>query len=1129
MDANSCSASTTAQISNAAPITLAGAVPTISTSPSALAVIERASSAREAAVAGQIDAGDVVFVGTSQGLSEVHTSGGTLPAASWSKVTTKDDATPYMNGSVRSVYLFDDAAGATSTNSAVGTTGTTRNPMDSANATAPTFGGAGIRSGAVNFNNNSYLCSDANADGTCDTDADIVVTTTSFTISLWFKHSITAAADVLFERCYTAVPAAAVGCIYAGMTTTGTITAGIDDDATFTTVGTLSMDDGLTSAGTWNDNQWHHLVLTNTDSDLCMYIDGRLAVACDTTLAAAATLDASQVLTIGGRCTGAACVTGDSFWDGSIDEFTWSAGATTGSGMIASSVNRIFLDGRTHMIRPSTTVTDATTFSSTTIGDSGESYVPNSFSSLVLEITGGTGAGQTRSIISNTATTFTVYPAWTVTPDATSDYRVSPAKLYGSTNTVTSVAVDSPTQINKTRSLYVGTSDGADGGGVSVFTNAGAGGLKTQVYSSDSGVEDDDFGTTWSGTGSDDIKAIGVYTDTIAFGTGTGVRIQRKDVSLKQLQADTALALDDVRNSLVASGLFGATQDVLGLGQGADLAEYYYSNTPLDAGDVVSIQPDQPAGIDKASTRYQKNLLGVVSTRPGLTLGPVAENAYPIALSGRVPVKITNENGPIRVGDLLTSSSRAGYAMRATTAGPVIGRALNEPYAVTSCSAELPTLTDAIQGEGPWVDTVLEATQVESENNESMDSDGETCGYVMLFVGLGESLGQDVEVLAEQFGALQGGQVTTSGITGDIGTQSSILSFLRSVKESHEEDEFALQSIFTDRIAAGVEILTPGLYADDIYTKTITALEGNKVELILNENGTFEVKREKEGLPVITLDALGNAIFSGKITAAEIDSAKITGFDALIARMTALETLLQANAFDALTSVTTQNFKATGESTFEGQAQFKGLSFFTSTTTFDSGVLFNGPVEFTLPPLFNSDTAGFALIKEGDKKVRVTFDTVYAVTPVVAGEVTFEATDNIDEVTAEDLFEQDIRYLILEKDQTGFMILLNKPAPQNIRFSWFALGVRDPKIIESIFDGLTLDVPSVIDETITEEAPSEGGSSESPSVPEEEMIPVISDIPESVSTEEGEVPDTTTEATTEEEVPVEETETVVEF
>jgi hypothetical protein len=49
-------------------------------------------------------------------------------------------------------------------------------------------------------------------------------------------------------------------------------------------------------------------------------------------------------------------------------------------------------------------------------------------------------------------------------------------------------------------------------------------------------------------------------------------------------------------------------------------------------------------------------------------------------MAGRVPTKVSAENGPIRVGDLLVTSSTPGYAMRGTDRtqmmGAVIGKAL---------------------------------------------------------------------------------------------------------------------------------------------------------------------------------------------------------------------------------------------------------------------------------------------------------------------------------------------------------------------------------------------------------------------------------------------------------------------
>jgi len=72
----------------------------------------------------------------------------------------------------------------------------------------------------------------------------------------------------------------------------------------------------------------------------------------------------------------------------------------------------------------------------------------------------------------------------------------------------------------------------------------------------------------------------------------------------------------------------------------------------------------------------------VISTRPGVILGARgrSEGQVLLALVGRVPVKATAENGPIRPGDLLTSASKPGYAMRCENAqrceGAIIGKAL---------------------------------------------------------------------------------------------------------------------------------------------------------------------------------------------------------------------------------------------------------------------------------------------------------------------------------------------------------------------------------------------------------------------------------------------------------------------
>jgi hypothetical protein len=50
----------------------------------------------------------------------------------------------------------------------------------------------------------------------------------------------------------------------------------------------------------------------------------------------------------------------------------------------------------------------------------------------------------------------------------------------------------------------------------------------------------------------------------------------------------------------------------------------------------------------------------------------------PLAIYGYFPAKVTLENGVIHRGDALTSSSKPGYAMKATAACKIIGYALED-------------------------------------------------------------------------------------------------------------------------------------------------------------------------------------------------------------------------------------------------------------------------------------------------------------------------------------------------------------------------------------------------------------------------------------------------------------------
>jgi len=130
--------------------------------------------------------------------------------------------------------------------------------------------------------------------------------------------------------------------------------------------------------------------------------------------------------------------------------------------------------------------------------------------------------------------------------------------------------------------------------------------------------------------------------------------------------------------------------DVLEIRGGSDLAEPFpvSNDEELPAGGVVVIDENNPGHLKLSTEPYDKRVAGVVSgaggIKPGLTLKQEGfmEGNQNIALAGRVYVLAITENGAIKSGDLLTTSSTPGHAMKATDSsksnGAIIGKAMTE-------------------------------------------------------------------------------------------------------------------------------------------------------------------------------------------------------------------------------------------------------------------------------------------------------------------------------------------------------------------------------------------------------------------------------------------------------------------
>jgi len=119
---------------------------------------------------------------------------------------------------------------------------------------------------------------------------------------------------------------------------------------------------------------------------------------------------------------------------------------------------------------------------------------------------------------------------------------------------------------------------------------------------------------------------------------------------------------------------------------GADYAESMPAEkaTSLRPGDVLVIDPRRENFVRESTSPNSPLVAGVYSTKPSLLavgshrIDDSLRGDVPVGLVGIVPTRVTTQNGPIHPGDLLTTSSTPGYAMKASHAvlGTILGKAL---------------------------------------------------------------------------------------------------------------------------------------------------------------------------------------------------------------------------------------------------------------------------------------------------------------------------------------------------------------------------------------------------------------------------------------------------------------------
>jgi len=107
-----------------------------------------------------------------------------------------------------------------------------------------------------------------------------------------------------------------------------------------------------------------------------------------------------------------------------------------------------------------------------------------------------------------------------------------------------------------------------------------------------------------------------------------------------------------------------------------------------ETGDLVHILPQTknpygdehgPFVVAKTNKPCEGDLLGfIVNPESGADGKKLNEHYLPLAIYGYFPAKVTMENGAIKRGDPITSSSKPGYGMKAAQACKIVGYALED-------------------------------------------------------------------------------------------------------------------------------------------------------------------------------------------------------------------------------------------------------------------------------------------------------------------------------------------------------------------------------------------------------------------------------------------------------------------
>ena len=792
---------------------------------------------------------NTIYVGTTAGVGVIQENQAAFTSGSV-KYYTNSRITEEMVGDIRLMAPMNG--------SGTPTANTTISGFDAsikANAfttkgtgTIPSYA-TGVRGTGMSFSGAQYLCTGTT--GTCADNSNLAITGTTISVGAWVYPTSTSATQMILNKFIGGGPGGWFLRQGSGMTVEWETSPTTPDD--------------LTSTGTMNINQWNHIVAVMNGANKYIYINGILAGS----NANGAALGASgQTATIGAwQASG----TFSQYFNGKIDE-----PFVTATALSASQVKHMYNVGSRALQSHSASLGGAGADTnqqlggtSAVIGDARPDYNNqfmyvgtndatngrvskinlNSDTNIkTFDKTANTPTGGTLLANDDTNTLAVSYNLEAVGSATTGVKSMSPDN--NSNNLAGSLFSKTQTLASSTKFAYLWTSVNVDSQDASSAINVYA----CNAYSTKALCDSNNAWVLGTLAMTDSTQALPEREYTFTFPTAGSNMTFKFDFSRGSTKTNTYISR------------YGATwSSSVG---GNDIAERYTSNEPAYPGDIL-VMDTPPVGGDAAvslaRTPYDTKILGVVTTNPGIVMdnnlvdlnfNAASRNSpdHPaVALAGRIPVNVSTKNGPILISDGITASEIPGVGEKSLQAGQIVAKALN----TFSCSSD-----GAIK-----------------------EADGTCQGQVMALLNI-----TYFEPKLE-FADMSGFNIVpdiTSTDSGNLASAAASTAFkiVRITTDGASEvvDQMGtFANVVAGNIKTGV-ITTKDFVADNviakvIHTDIISPLPGNtnvtvQIGSTATPSGQFVIQNAT-GSAVATIDNLGNATFSGQLTADSVHANKI--------------------------------------------------------------------------------------------------------------------------------------------------------------------------------------------------------------------------------------------------------------